>query len=195
MYSSINDSLSAAIKKSERELQEKIKQLQDELVEKQNKFNKMKNYCANEDGDIAKFHKLIAEYGFTASDYMMYDLKTNRCAFCISNDGGKFKVPVAICKNKKKNGKLYLTFETKINETLVNGTSENDYNMMRNSMYARPRIHVFLHSEQELKDTFFMLARELKDVKTKHNSEHFINYTCRVAKENIKSIKMLEELD
>ena len=195
MYSSINDSLSAAIKKSERELQEKIKQLQNELAEKQDKFNKMKNYCTSEDGDFAKFHKLIAEYGFTASDYSIFDLKTNRCAFCISNDGGKFKVPVAICKNKKKNGKLYLAFETKLNETLVNVKTESEYSMMRNAMYARPRIHVFLHSEQELKDTFFMLARELKEVKTKRSSEHFINYTCHVAKENIKNIKMLEELN
>lgn len=195
MYSSINDSLSAAIKKSERELQEKIKQLQNELAEKQDKFNKMKNYYANEDGDFAKFNKLIEEYGFTASDYMMYDLKTNRCVFCISNDGGKFKVPVAICKNKKKNGKLYLTFATKLNETLVNVNIENEYSMMRNAMYARPRIHVFLHSEQELKDMFFMLARELKEVKTKRSSDHFINYTCNVAKENIKNIRMLEELN
>lgn len=195
MYKSISDSLSAAFKKSEREIQDKIKHLQDELAEKQEKFNKLQNYCNSADGDMAKFNKLIEEYGFTASDYMMYDLKTNRCAFCISNDGGKFKVPVAIGKNKKKNGKLYLTFETKINETLVNGKTENEYIMMRNAMYARPRIHVFLHSEQELKDTFFMLARELKDVKTKRSSDHFINYTCIVAKENIKSIKMLEELD
>ena len=195
MYSSINDSLSAAIKKSERELQEKIKQLQNELAEKQDKFNKMKNYCANEDGDFAKFNKLIEEYGFTASDYMMYDLKTNRCVFCISNDGGKFKVPVAICKNKKKNGKLYLTFVTKLNEMLVNVKTENEYYLMRNAMCVRPRIHVFLHSEQELKDTFFMLARELKEVKTKRSSEHFTNYTCHVAKENIKNIRMLEELN
>lgn len=194
MYSSINDSLSAAFKKSERKLQEKIKQLQNELAEKQDKFNKMKNYCANEDGDFAKFHKLITEYGFTACDYSIFDLKTNRCAFCISNDGGKFKVPVAICKSKKKNGKLYLTFETKLNETLVNIKTESEYSM-RNAMYARPRIHVFLHSEQELKDTFFMLARELKEVKTKRSSEHFTNYTCHVAKENIKNIKMLEELN
>lgn len=194
MYSSINDSLSAAIKKSERELQEKIKQLQNELAEKQDKFNKMKNYCANEDGDFAKFNKLIEEYGFTASDYMMYDLKTNRCAFCISNDGGKFKVPVAICKNKK-NGKPYLMFESKLNETLVNVKTENEYYIMRNAMCVRPRIHVFLHSEQELKDTFFMLARELKEVKTKRSSEHFTNYICHVAKENIKNIRMLEELN
>ena len=195
MYSSINDSLNAAFKKSEREIQDKIKHLQDELAEKQEKFNKLQNYCNSADGDMAKFNKLIEEYGFTASDYMMYDLKMNRCAFCISNDGGKFKVPVAICKNKKKNGKLYLTFETKLNETLVNVKTENEYSMMRNAMYARPRIHVFLHSEQELKDTFFMLARELKEVKTKRSSEHFTNYTCHVAKENIKNIKMLEELN
>lgn len=195
MYSSINDSLNAAFKKSEREIQDKIKHLQDELAEKQEKFNKLQNYCNSADGDMAKFNKLIEEYGFTASDYMMYDLKTNRCAFCISNDGGKFKVPVAICKNKKKNGKLYLAFETKLNETLVNVKTESEYSMMRNAMYARPRIHVFLHSEQELKDTFFMLARELKEVKTKRSSEHFINYTCHVAKENIKHIRMLEELN
>ena len=195
MYSTINDSLSAAIKKSERELQDKIKQLQTELAEKQDKFNKLQNYCSSKDGDMAKFNKLIEEYGFTASDYMMYDLKTNRCAFCISNDGGKFKVPVAICKNKKKNGKLYLTFEMKINETLVNTRSEASYNMLRNAMYARPRIHVFLHSEKDIKDTFFMLARELKEVKTSCSSDHFINYTCKLAKENIKNIKMLEELD
>lgn len=195
MYKSINESLRAAFKKSERELQDKIKQLQTELAERQEKFNKLQNYCNNEDGDMAKFNKLIEEYGFVASDYMMYDLKTNRCAFCISNDGGKFKVPVAVCKNKKKNGKLYLMFETKLNETLVNVKTENEYSMMRNAMFARPRIHVFLHSEQELKDTFFMLARELKEVKTKHSSEHFINYTCHVAKENIKNIRMLEELN
>jgi len=40
-----------------------------------------------------------------------------------------------------------------------------------------------------------MLARELKEVKTKRSSEHFTNYTCHVAKENIKNIKMLEELN
>ena len=195
MYKSISDSLNAAVKKSEREILDKIKHLQDELAEKQEMFNKLQNYCNSADGDMAKFNKLIEEYGFTASDYMMYDLKTNRCAFCISNDGGKFKVPVAICKNKKNRGNLYLTFETKINETLVNARSEANYNMLRNAMYARPRIHVFLHSEKDIKDTFFMLARELKEVKTSCSSDHFINYTCKLAKENIKNIKMLEELD
>ena len=98
-------------------------------------------------------------------------------------------------KNKKNRGNLYLTFETKINETLVNARSEANYNMLRNAMYARPRIHVFLHSEKDIKDTFFMLARELKEVKTSYSSDHFINYTCKLAKENIKNIKMLEELD
>ena len=78
MYSSINDSLNAAFKKSEREIQDKIKHLQDELAEKQEKFNKLQNYCNSADGDMAKFNKLIEEYGFTASDYMMYDLKMNR---------------------------------------------------------------------------------------------------------------------
>ena len=85
MYKSISDSLNAAVKKSEHEILDKIKHLQDELAEKQEKFNKLQNYCNSDDGDMAKFNKLIEEYGFTASDYMMYDLKTNRCAFCISN--------------------------------------------------------------------------------------------------------------
>lgn len=195
MYNTFSDSLSAAIKKTEHELQEKIKQLQLQLEEKHEKFSKMQNYCNNNNSDIAKFMKMITEYGYTVSDFSIYDLKNARCPFCISNDNGEFKVPVAICKTKKKSGKFYLTFETRINETMVNEKIEDEYATIRNAMYARPRIHVFLDSENELKELFFSLANELKEVKETKSSEHFINYTCHVAKENIKNIKLFDILE
>lgn len=195
MYNTFSDSLSAAIKKTELELQEKIKQLQAQFEEKHEKFSKMQCYCNNDNSDIAKFMKIITEYGYTVSDFLMYNLKADRCPFCISNDNGEFKVPVAICKTKKKSGKFYLTFETRINETMVNEKIEDEYATIRNAMYAIPRIHIFLDSDNELKNLFFSLAKDLKEVKETKSSDHFINYTCHVVKENIKNIKIFNELE
>ena len=193
MYNTFNESIDAAMQKAERVVQYEISKLQQQLEEKRTKYKKMQKYCNDSNGDIAKFLKMISEYGYTACDYSIYDIRNDRCTFCITKDDGEFKIPVAIARNKK-GGKLYLTFETKLNETHVNEWTSAAYNMIRDAMFARPRIHVFLHSDRAVKDIFFSLADGLKDVKLT-GSSHYIEYTCYAARESLKTLKAIEELE
>ena len=130
---------------------------------------------------------------------MKINFESNRVSLIIQKgDGIKHHVDIA-SNNKKKTGRYYMTLRGKFDESMYNNEYGDDWaaqeRVMLNAMNSRPRCHVRVDSARELKDIFFTLLNGLEEVRQTQSSEHYREGICFKAREDMKTLNLLNSLD
>lgn len=196
MYNNFLDSVNAAFHRDEEKLEKQIQSLRDVIESKRVRSIELEAIYKEQ---IIHFNDMLAEYGYKIIGYSMFNFESNRVSLVIQKgDGIKHHVDIA-SNNKKRTGRYYMTLCGKFDESMYNNDYSDDWEaqerVMLNAMNSRPRCHVRIDSPRELKDIFFTLLNELEEVRKTQSSEHYREGVCFKAREDMKTLNLLNSLD
>ena len=197
MYNNFLDSVNAAVKHNEEKLRKQIQSLQNVIESKRRRSEELKEIYKEQ---LIRFNDMFSEYGYKIIGYSIFNFESNRVSLMVQKgeNGIKHHIDLA-SNNKKKTGRFYVTLRGKFDETMYNKKYSDDLRaqetVMLNAMNARPRCHVRVDSCRELKDIFFTLLNGMEEVRQTQCSDHYRDGICFKAREDMKTLNLLNSLD